>query len=100
MHAMPAHPAPATGRGTDHQARELFVGLAPGDLEQVLPELLFRVCLDQHILRGVMHAAQVARVLGIATTPGAGCGFEQQHAGSGLARHQRGTEGGITPSDD
>jgi len=89
MHAVATHPVAAIGRRADHQARQVFVGQAPGDLEQVLPEFLLRVGVDQHVLGCVMHAAQVARVLRVSTAPGARRRFEQQHAGAGLARHQR-----------
>jgi hypothetical protein len=54
---------PAGGRGPDHQPGEGLVGVAAGDLQQVLPELLFRIGLEQHVLRRVVHAAQVAGVL-------------------------------------
>jgi hypothetical protein len=84
----------------DHQAREVFVGDAAGDFQQVLPELLFGIGLDQHVLRRVVHAAQVARVGGIAAAPGARRGFEQQHAGAGLARHERGAQGRVAAADD
>ena len=76
-----------------------FVGDAAGDLEQVLPVLLFRVGLDQHVLRRIVHAAQVARVLRIAAAPFARRGLEQQHAGAGLARHQRGAQRGVAAAD-
>ncbi|MNM80588.1 hypothetical protein D3C81_925600 [compost metagenome] len=63
MHAMPAHPPATAGGCANHQARQLFVGLATGDLQQILPELLFRVRLKQYVLRAIMHAPQVTRVL-------------------------------------
>ena len=100
MHAVAAHPAAAVGRGADRKPCHRFVGAPAGDLEQVLPELLLRVGLGQHILRRVVHAAQVAGMGRIATAPGARRRFEQQYAGAGLARHERGAQGGVAASDD
>src|SRR5256885_11273933 len=54
--------------------------------EQVLPELLFGVGLDQHVLGRVVHAAQVARVAGIAAAPVARRRLQQQHAAACLDR--------------
>ena len=62
MHAVATHPVAAVGRSTDRQSRQRLVGLSARHLEQVLPELFFRVGLHQHILRRVVHAAQVAGV--------------------------------------
>jgi hypothetical protein len=75
----------------------VLVGQAAGHLEQVLPELFFGVGVDQHVLRRVVHAAQVARVGRVAAAPFARRGFEQQHAGAGLARHQRGAQAALPP---
>jgi hypothetical protein len=79
--------------------RQRLVGLAAGDLQQVLPELFFRVGLGQHVLRRVVHAAQVARVHRIAAAPLARCRFEHQHGRAGLACHQRGTQRGVATTD-
>ncbi|MNT32613.1 hypothetical protein D3C72_1685060 [compost metagenome] len=78
----------------------MLVGEAAGHLQQVLPVLLFRVGLDQHVLRRVVHAAQVAGVLRIAAAPLLGRGFQQQHRSAGLARHQRGAQRGIAATDN
>ena len=53
----------------DSQARHVFVGQAAGDLQQVLPKFLFRIGLDQHILRRIVHAPQIARVNGVTAAP-------------------------------
>ncbi|MNP36639.1 hypothetical protein D3C76_1300420 [compost metagenome] len=76
MHAMAAHPVPTVGGRPDHQARQFLVGLAIGYLEQVLPELFLRIRVDQHILRRIVHAPQITRVLGVATSPDARCGLQ------------------------
>ena len=95
MHAVPAHPVAAIAGGANRQPRQCFIGLAARDLEQVLPKLFFGVSARQHILRRIVHAAQVARVARVAAAPFARCGFQQQHAGARLARHQRCAQGGI-----
>jgi len=99
VHTMAAHPVAAVAGGADHQARQVFVGQAARHLEQVLPILFFGVGLNQHILRRIVHAAQVARVGRVAAAPGARGRFKQQHAGTGLARHQRGAQGGVATAN-
>ena len=99
-HAVLAHPAAAARGLANRQPRQLFVGLAAGDLEQVLPILLLRVSAGQHILRRLVHAAQIARVAGVATAPFTRRRLQQQHAGARLACHQRGTQRGIAAAND
>ncbi|MNN22115.1 hypothetical protein D3C81_1354610 [compost metagenome] len=99
MDAMAAHPVTAVGRGADGQPGQPFVSQPAGDLEQILPVLLLGVGIDQHVLRRVMHATQVTGVLGVAAAPFARGGFEQHHAGAGLAGHQRGAQGGIAAAN-
>jgi hypothetical protein len=62
VHAVTAHPVAAVplARIT---SRPGFVGLAAGDAQQVLPVFFFRISIHQHVLRGIVHAAQVAGVL-------------------------------------
>ena len=62
VHAVLAHPVATGGGGANHQARQLFVGDATGDLEQILPIFFFGVSVDQHILRCIVHATQIACV--------------------------------------
>ena len=99
MHAVLAHPVAAGRRGADREARELFVGDAAGDLEQVLPEFLFRIGVHEDILRCLVHAAEVARVLRIAAAPFAWRGFEQHDAGTGFACHQRRAQRSVAATD-
>lgn len=100
VHAVAAHPVAAVRRGADHQPREVLVGEAARHLQQVLPVLLFRVGIDQHVLRRVVHAAQVAGVLRIAAAPFFGRGLQQQHRSAGFARHQGGAQRGIAAADN
>jgi hypothetical protein len=98
-HPVPAHPVAAARRLADHLPRQRLVGLAGGDLQQVLPELFLRVGLGQHVLRRVVHAAQVARVHRIAAPPRHRRRFEQQHAGTAFACGQGRTERGVAAAD-
>lgn len=100
MHAMVPHPVPAIGRSPDHQPRQFLVGLPARDLEQVLPEFLFRVRVNQYILRRIVHASQVASVLRVATTPFTRRSLQQQHTGPRLAGHQRRAKGSIPAAND
>ena len=78
----------------------MLVGDSAGDLEQVLPVLFFGIGFGQHILRRIVHAAQIAGVARIAPAPLAGRGFQQQHAAARFARHDGGAQGGIATTDD
>ena len=99
-HAVPAHPAPAQRRFADREPCQCLVGDPAGDLEQVLPVLLFRIGLGQHVLRLIMHAAQVAGMHRVAAAPFARCRFQHQHAGAGLARGERRAQRRIAAADD
>jgi hypothetical protein len=99
-HAVPLHPRAARRRRADHEPRELLVGEAAGDLQQVLPVFLFGIGADQHVLRRVVPAAQVAHVHRVAAAPVARRGFQQQHGHARLARHQGGAQRRVAASDD
>src|SRR5436305_15343557 len=62
-HAVLAHPGTTRRRGADGEPGEAFARIAARDLEQVLPELLFRIGLAEHVLRLIVHTAQTARAL-------------------------------------
>ena len=81
------------------QAGQVFVGQAARDLEQVLPKLFFRIGIDQHVLRRIVHATQVARVARIATAPLTRSRLEQHHAGTGFAGHERCTQGSVAAAN-
>jgi hypothetical protein len=83
-HTMLDHPGSAGGRMADRQPGQVLVGQAARDFEQVLPKLFFRVGIDQHVLRRIVHAAQIAGVARIAAAPLARGRFEQHHAGTRL----------------
>jgi len=76
-HAVFLHPWAAVGRCADGEARQVFVGDAAGDLEQVLPVFFFRVGIHEHVLWTVVHATKIARMLGIAAAPFTWRRFEQ-----------------------
>ena len=77
MHAVAAHPVATVGRRLDHQTGQRLVGLAACHAKQVAPVFRFGIGVDQHVLRHVVHATQIARVLRIAAAPFARGGFEQ-----------------------
>ena len=79
---------------------KLLVRLAPRHFEKVLPVFLFRVGFDEHILRRVVHAAQIAYVHRVAAAPGLRRGFQKQDGRTGLAGHQGRTKGSVAPADD
>ena len=57
INAVMTHPVATLGRGPDHQSRQRFIGIAFGDTPEILPELLFGITLDQHILWRIVHTA-------------------------------------------
>jgi len=77
----------------------VFVGLPARHLEQVLPVFFFGIRVDQHVLRRIVHAAQVARVLRVSAPPFLWRRFQQQHAGAGFARHQGRAQRRIAPTN-
>ncbi|MCY1524454.1 hypothetical protein D9M68_593860 [compost metagenome] len=98
IHAVAAHPVPTGGGFANDQARQVLVGQPARHLQQVLPVFLFGVGVDQHVLRRVVHAAQIARVLRIPAAPFARRRFQQQHAGAGFARHQGRAKRRVAPT--
>ena len=99
-HAVPRHPRSAGRRRADGETRQRLVGLAAGDLLQVLPELLFRVGVDQHVLWRIVHAAKVAGVLRVASAPLPRRRFQKNHRGPRLASRQRSAECGVASPND
>jgi hypothetical protein len=94
-HPVAAHPVAAARGIADGDPGHRLVGEPAGDLEQVLPVLLLGVGLGEHILRRLVHAAQVAGVHGVAAAPLAGRRLQQQHAGAGLAGGDRRAQRGV-----
>ena len=83
----------------DRQTGQVLVGQAACDFEQVLPELFFRVGIDQHVLRRIVHAAQVTGMARIAAAPLTWCRFEQHHAGTGFTGHEGRTQGRVAAAN-
>jgi hypothetical protein len=98
VHTMTAHPVAAGGRLPDRDSRERLVRQAARDLEQILPVLLFGIGIDEHVLRRIVHAADVAGMRRIATAPGPGRAL-RQHRGPRLAGHQRCAKSGVSSAD-
>jgi len=99
VHAVAAHPVAAGAGCADGQAGQLLVGDAACDFEQVLPEFLFGVGVHQHVLRGIMHAAQIAGVARVTSAPLTRGGFEQAHARARFGGHQGRTQGGVAAAN-
>ena len=67
------------GHGRGIGVRQRIVGLALGDLDQVVEILVFELAIGQGRNRRLMHATEVASVAGIAPAPGLGRALQQQH---------------------
>ena len=79
-HALLDNPGQNFLRLADHEAGELLVGLAAGDPEQVVPELVLGVRAGEDFGGAVVGAAHVAGVAGVAAAIELGRGFEHEHA--------------------
>ena len=97
---MSLHPRQQPGGGANGEARKVFVGLAMGDAEQILPIIGLGIMADEGSRGGVVHEAKVARVAAIASAKRAWRMFEQHDAGAGFARREGCAETGIAAADD
>ena len=98
-HTMFDHPRAAMVGVANGQARHVLVGEAASHFEQVLPKLFFWVGVDQHILRCIVHAAQIACVHGIATTPLKRGRLEHHDTGARFSGHQRRTQSSVATTN-
>ena len=94
-HPVANHPLTARRGVPDRHPGERFVRLAAGDLEQILPVLVFGIRIAQHVGRSVVHAAQVARVAAVAAAEMLRRRFEHEHGSSRLRGLDRSTQRGI-----
>ena len=99
-HTMLDHPRAAMVGVANGQSRHVLVGEAASHFEQVLPKLFFWVGVDQHILRCIVHTAQIACVHRVATTPFTRRRFEHHDTGASFFGHQRRTQRGIATTND
>ena len=72
-------------RCADAHARQMFIRLAAGHAQQIVPIFLFQIGFGQHIGGRGMKCAQIARVPAIAAAHCARRVFHQQYAGPGPA---------------
>ena len=79
-------PASISFESGDHVAGEGLVGLAAGDPQQVVPELLLGIGAGQRLGRGVVGAAHVARVPRVAAAVEFRRRFEDEHGAPAAAR--------------
>ena len=97
---MGLHPGQQFRRSADCQTREVLVGFAMGDAEQVLPVIGLGIAADEGRRGGFVHEAKVARVAAIATAKRAWRMLEQHDAGARLARREGRAETGIASAND
>ncbi len=83
----------------DHEARQLLVGLAAGHALQVFPEFLLGIGPGEDVGRGVMGAAHIAGVAGVAAAIEFRSAFQHQHGSAGSPRADRGAQRGIAAAD-
>ncbi len=100
VRAMSLHPGQQLRRGADSEARQVFVGLAMGDAEQVLPIIGLGITANQGRRWRIVHEAKVARVAAIAAAKRAWRMLEQHDAGARLARGEGCAEAGIAAAHD
>ncbi len=99
-HALLGDPAEHRLRFVDHVAGERLVGVAAGDAQEVVEELLLGVGPGQLLGRGIVGAAHVAGMAGVAAAVELRRRFEHQHRGAGAPRADRRTQGGVAAADD
>ena len=83
----------------DHHARQLLVGLAAGDAQQIFPELLLGVGTRENLGRRVVGAAHVAGVAGVAAAVEFRRAFQHQHGRAGAPGADRRAQGGVAAAD-
>ena len=83
----------------DHVPRQLLVGLAAGDAQQIFPEFLFGIGPGEDVGRRVVGAAHVAGVAGIAAAIELRRAFQHQHRGAEPPRADRGAQRGVAAAD-
>ena len=74
----------------DHVLGERLVGLALGDAQEIVPDLSLGIGTGQRVGGGVMGAADIAGMSGIAAAVEFGCCFEDEDRGAFVARADRG----------
>ena len=98
-HALFDHPAQDVLGLADHDAGQFLVGLAAGHAQQVVPEFLLGIGPGEDVGRGVMGAAHVAGVAGVAAAVEFRRAFQHQHRGAGAPRADRGAQRGVAAAD-
>jgi hypothetical protein len=84
----------------DHHARELFVGLAARDEQQVVPEFLFGVRAGECLCRGIMRTAHIARMPRVTAAVEFRRRLDHQHGRTALSRRDGRTQRRVAPADD
>ena len=98
-HALLDDPAKNVLGLRDHEAREFLVGLPAGDAQQIFPEFLFGIGAGEDVGRGIVGAAHVAGMAGIAAAIEFWGAFQHQHRGARPPRTDRGAQRRVAAAD-
>jgi hypothetical protein len=98
-HAVALHPFAEVLGLADGLAGQGLVGLAAGDLEEVLVELVLGVVADEVVVGADVHLTDVAGVAAVAAAEVLGRGFEDEDAAAGSPRFHGGAERGVAATD-
>ena len=79
--------------------RQFLVGLPAGQAQQIVPEFLFGIGAGEDVGRGIMGAAHVAGVAGIAAAIEFWRAFQHQHGSARAPGADRGAQSGVAAAD-
>ena len=99
VRAMLLHPVAASRRRPDRDAGQRFIGEAAGNLQQILPELLLGIGARQDLGGGVMSAAHVAGMAGVAAAIEFRRAFQHQHRCARPPPADRGAQRSVAAAD-
>ena len=95
-HSITRHPFRAFRGFLNHEASQLFVGLAFGYAQNVFEELILRVNPGHDLRRGVVHAPQISGMPAVSGAHIFRCALQHQHASAFLPGAQGGCKCRIT----
>ena len=100
LDAVLGHPLVEVFGRADRQPGEILVGLAAGDPDQVVPELVLGVEAGHVVVDAGVHVAHVAGVAAVAATEVLGGAFEDEHLGALATGGQGGAHRRVAAADD
>ena len=83
----------------DHELGQFLVGLPAGHAQQIVPELLLGVGAGEDLGRGIVGAAHVAGVAGVAAAIELRRAFQHQHGRARAPGADRGAQRGVAAAD-